>query len=121
MLCCLSSSAPLSLDVASMRMCRSTISFGALLVLQLWAGTHAIDRDAVYATQITFEASSPIVYTTTGICIGEYAKLIDLGDLIQQLLNAFDPTTLSLLCRKRSAGQLQNPGLPATATGRPCK
>ena len=82
LLCCLSSSAPLSLDVASMRWGLSTISFGALLVIQLWAGTHALDRDAVYATQITFEASSPIVYTTTGICIGECAVLVDLRDLV---------------------------------------
>jgi len=30
----------------------------------------AAEQNAVYATQSTFETSSPIIYTTSGICIG---------------------------------------------------
>ena len=35
----------------------------------------ATEQNAVYATQLTFESSSPVLYISTGICIGKAAML----------------------------------------------
>ena len=42
-----------------------------LVFLALAQAAQNPEQNAVYATQLTFEASSPIIYITTGICIGK--------------------------------------------------
>ena len=45
------------------------LSVAFLAVLHMpWA---TAEQNAVYAKQLTFETSSPIMHITTGICIGE--------------------------------------------------
>lgn len=50
-----------------MRRLLATIAGLALCLSKL----EAKELNAVYATQTTFHMSSPVIYTTTGVCIGK--------------------------------------------------
>ena len=49
----------------------SSLTIVALLLIFVQAKSQNVEQNAVYATQLTFETSSPVIYITTGICIGE--------------------------------------------------
>ena len=111
-----------------------------LLVHSILASTtqQNIEQNAVYATQLTFETSSPIIYTTTGICIGMILPSISsLASPVWLALTwsglyrkcrvpllglksyLYSPKSSKLACRERSEGPRQDSGPSAAITWHP--